>query len=375
MTADLFADVLPVADAVLYEGYVLYPYRASSIKNRIRWTFGGIYPRTYSHAQSGADRCRASTQCLVLGGLSALTVEVRCLELLSISNDAADAARPCSFRHDFGTLASLVGTSIERAFSSERLHGSLELRVRALQDDLFQVSLTLQNESNCPALERAQALADTLVAAHLLLAVQGGELVSLLEPPEGLEAAARSCEQQGLWPVLAGRKGRRDRMLASPIILYDYPEIAPESRADSCDATEIDEILLLRVLTLSDAEKAELRAGDARGRAILARAEALSGDEQLRLHGRLQKPTFEAGIRVGERVLLRPKARADIFDIALAGRSATVRAVDRDFEDRVHVSVTVDDDPGADLGMQGLPGHRFFFFLDEVERLGEAGTP
>jgi hypothetical protein len=176
--------------------------------------------------------------------------------------------------------------------------------------------------------------------------------------------------------VLAGKKGTRNQLFASPIILYDYPEIASESRADSCDATEIDEILLLRVLTLSDAEKLELATGDTRSRAILARAEALSQDELLRLHGRLQQaPSAPRAVAVGERVRLRPKARADIFDLALAGRIATVRAVERDFEDRVHVSVTVDDDPGADLGIAGLPGHRFFFFSDEIERLEDGGAP
>jgi hypothetical protein len=248
----------------------------------------------------------------------------------------------------------------------------LELRVETLANEQFKLGLRLRNESECPTVERDQALPETLLAAHLLLGLEGGQFVSQIDPPAAHRAAAEACIQRGLWPVLAGIAGRVDRLLASPIILYDYPEIAPESRADSCDATEIDEILLLRVLTLSDAEKAELRGGDPRACRILERAEALSGEEQLRLHGRLRKPTVQgSAIGVGERVRLRPKARADIFDLALAGRSATVRAVERDFEDRVHLSVTVDDDPGADLGVQGWPGHRFFFFLDEVERLGE----
>jgi hypothetical protein len=114
--------------------------------------------------------------------------------------------------------------------------------------------------------------------------------------------------------------------------------------------------------------------GDSRARAVLARAEALTADELFRLHGRLEKPSPHA-IGVGERVRLRPKSRADIFDLALAGKIATVRAIERDFEDRVHFSVTVDDDPGADFGVQGLPGHRFFFHADEVERLEERGAP
>ena len=367
----LFDDVRPVADAVLYEGYTLYPYRASSLKNRVRWNFGGVYPRTYSHAQSGADHCQASTQCLVVGARSELTIEARFLEQLQLcAGEDIERAHARSYRREFGALATLAGGAVETGFSCGRLHASLELQVTALEPAVFRIGAVLRNESNSPAVERAAALADTLLAAHLLLAVRGGEFVSQLDPPHALREVSRSCEQGGLWPVLAGKKGQREHVLASPIILYDYPEIAPESSGDSCDGTEIDEILLLRVLTLSDAEKAELRQGDARARAILERAEALSGDEQLRLHGRLQpSPARTGAIRVGERVQLRPKARADIFDIALAGRIATVRAVERDFEDRVHVSVTVDDDPGADLGEQGLPGHRFYFFEDELERL------
>ena len=370
----LFDDVLPVADAVLYEGYALYPYRESSLKNRVRWNFGGVYPRTYSHAQSGSDHCEASTQCLIIGAQSQLTIEARFLEQLERgAKEGVEAARPRSFRREFGNLTALAGCTALAAFSCGRLHASLELRVQALEASVFRIHAVLRNESNCPAVERSDALADTLLAAHLLLAVRGGEFVSQLDPPTELGSVSRACQQGGLWPVLAGDKTRRDRVLASPIILYDYPQIAPESRADSCDATEIDEILLLRVLTLSDAEKAELRQGDARCRAILARAEALSADELLRLHGRLHRPAPDtsSALRAGQRVRLRPKARADIFDIALAGRVATVRAVERDFEDRVHVSVTVDDDPGADLGTLGLPGHRFYFFLDEVEPLGE----
>jgi hypothetical protein len=371
-----FDDILPIADAVLYEGYVLYPYRASSLKNQVRWTFGGVYPRAYSEAQTGADRCQATTECLVRGAHAELVIEARFLELLEQhAGSTREEAAPLSFRSEPGKLGALVGTCFECAVNRGRLRACLEVRAERLGSEIFRVQATLSNESDNLALDRSAALPDTLVAAHLLLGVSDGQFVSLQGPPAELSAAARACEQRGLWPVLAGKPGSLDKMLASPIILADYPEIAPESRADSCDATEIDEILLLRVLTLSEAEKCELRQGDPRARAILERAEALSGAELLRLHGRLRGPSpVSSAIAVGERVRLRPKARADIFDLALAGRVATVRAVERDFEDRVHLSVTVDDDPGADLGMAGFPGHRFFFFVDEVERLDAGGA-
>ena len=73
------------------------------------------------------------------------------------------------------------------------------------------------------------------------------------------------------WPVLAGTPGERDVMLSSPIILYDYPALAPESPGPFCDSTEIDELLTLRVMTLTDEEKNEARATDERARAIIDR--------------------------------------------------------------------------------------------------------
>lgn len=376
MNDDYFAPLLPVADAIMYEGYVLYPYRASTNKERIRWNFGGVYPRAYSEAQTGADRWEVGCECIAIGAAGNLCIEIRFLELIEPLGAELESARARAHRRTFGTLAELSGSAIEYAFGTGRMRGCLELQLQPLGADQFKLSLRLRNESAAIGIQREQALRDTLLAAHLLLGIDHGRFVSLLDPPADLREQCSSCVQHGLWPVLAGNEDRSDRLFASPIILYDYPEIAPESRADSYDATEIDEILLLRVLTLSDAEKSELRRGDPRARQILERAEALSNEEQLRLHGRLQKPAKAAGlaIRVGERVRLRPKARADIFDLALAGKRATVRAIDRDFEDRVHLSVTVDDDPGADLGVQGIPGHRFFFFLDEVERLQEGGT-
>jgi hypothetical protein len=76
-----------------------------------------------------------------------------------------------------------------------------------------------------------------------------------------------------------------------------------------------------------------------------------------------------AEVREGDRVRLAPDGRADIMDIALAGRAATIEAIEQDFEGRVYLAVTVDDDPGKDLGLLRQPGHRFFFRAEEVEPL------
>ncbi|HEY4310268.1 MAG TPA: hypothetical protein VGN12_12530 [Pirellulales bacterium] len=72
-------------------------------------------------------------------------------------------------------------------------------------------------------------------------------------------------------------------------------------------------------------------------------------------------------LRLGDRVRIRPRARADIFDMALAGKSATIDSIEQDFENRVYLALTIDDDPGADLGQARMIGHRFFFAPEEVE--------
>ena len=195
-------------------------------------------------------------------------------------------------------------------------------------------------------------------------------------------------------------------MLSSPIILYDYPQIAPESPGDLFDATEIDEILTLRILTLTEDEKRAMSDVDDRARALLERTESLAREQLMGLHGTirglrpisdtshgrpdadpdrgrpmdLQNPWEEsppierirvAGVeyRLGDRVRIWPLGDADIFDMALKGKTATISAIEQDYEDRVHLAVTVDDDPGQDLGLEGKPGHRFFFRPEEVEPL------
>ena len=180
-------------------------------------------------------------------------------------------------------------------------------------------------------------------------------------------------------------------MLASPIILYDYPQVAPESPGDFFDGTEIDEMLTLRILTLTDDEKRAMAAVDERARALLERTESLAREQMLRLHGTIRTPEEEARmdswdpeadrrrlecvhvgpceIRQGDRVRLRPRGRADILDLALAGKTAIVEAIEQDYDGRVYLAVLVDDDPGKDLGALRQPGHRFFFQPEEVEAI------
>src|SRR3954454_17507673 len=122
---------------------------------------------------------------------------------------------------------------------------------------------------------REEALLRSFVSTHTLLGVRGGEFVSLIDPPLPWRDAAAGCRNVGTWPVLVGEEGQKDAMLSSPIILYDYPLVAPESPGDLFDCTEIDEILTLRILTLTEEERREMSAVDGRARALLERTEAL----------------------------------------------------------------------------------------------------
>jgi hydrogenase maturation protease len=218
------------------------------------------------------------------------------------------------------------------------------------------------------------------LSAHLVLRVTDGAFVSLTDPPADLSADAAACHNVGLWPVLVGTEGDRDTILASPIILYDYPQIAPESPGLLFDSGEIDQLLLLNTLALTDAEKQEVRGTDPRARDILDRAEAMTSHDFAGLHGVMREIALLAEetppasvvvngteLRPGAHVRLHPHPGGDIFDLALDGRLAIVEAIEQDFDERVHLAVTLPDDPGRDLGMDRMPGHRFFFSPDEVE--------
>ena len=332
-----------VADAVLYEGYMLYPYRPSSVKNRQRWTFGGVYPRAYAESQSGADAWEARTECLLAAPPDAtLTVRVRFLHLLERQPGELTpplTAWPASGEPSFRPIPLLqIGDRSYPAWQEatereerieglsparlpeqpivlplriaagrtlqplagpdgtlvgvltrvhERIDGEIEVAARGLEPDLFRVTVSVRNESalDKAASDRESALRHTLISTHVILHVAGGAFVSLLDPPPRWRDDAAACRNVGLWPVLAGEEGGDETVLASPIILYDHPEVAPESPGDLFDATEIDEILTLRILTLTEDEKREMIAADDRAQAMLERTEALANDQLLGLHG------------------------------------------------------------------------------------------
>jgi hypothetical protein len=327
-----------IANAVLYEGFLLYPYRKSSVKNVHRWHFGTLGPA------GGSDPSTMQTQCLVeAGAQTAIEAKIRFLQ--------GDAERELE----------ITARPSRVTFSFEPIEGAVEVEHERVSEELLRLTIRILNTGS----------AGLMLSTHTMLALTGGAFLSLLDPPDQYREAARGCRNIGAWPVLAGREGEHSIMLSSPIILYDYPQIAPESAGDFYDGTEIDEMLTLRVLTLSDEEKQELRDGGDRSRAILERTEMLPPEQMGKLHGAIRNLRRAAKLqfREGDRVRLHPRKKADIFDIALDGKIAIVESVERDFEDRVHVAVTVEDDPGRDFGVDRQIAHRFFFSPEEVELL------
>ncbi|HXN82075.1 MAG TPA: hypothetical protein VN883_06320 [Myxococcales bacterium] len=400
-----------IARAVLYEGFLLYPYRPSAAKNRRRWTFGALYPPAF-HRENG-DACAMQTECLVRGSPTA-RVEVR-VRFLHLQPEAR--AQP-----EAGSLPEAAQDAVEREVAVPELalqrliaaparidfsfpapapapggapvRGRIDVRCEALPGELFRLAVAIENEAALDdARDREAALLRAFVSTHTLLGVREGEFVSLLEPPEAARGAAAACRNVGTWPVLVGKAGARDAMLSSPIILYDYPAIAEQSPGDLFDSTEIDEILSLRILTLTDEEKRQMREAHPRARALLERTEALTPEQLMALHGTLRslEPQPDDGppwddphpakdaralsggkdLLPGHRVRLRPRPGGDVFDLLLAGKTATIGSIEQDYEGHVFLSLTIDDDPGQDLGAQGKPGHRFFFRPEEVEPLGQ----
>jgi hypothetical protein len=350
----VFDRALAVADAVLYEGYLLYPYRRSSAKNRVRWQFGVLTPRTWAEGRGLTDTGVAGsaegwwqrTECLLAPERGPADAVVRGrLRFLQVVNRSVEERLPDGDHRPTGELA--AGSRLALGFD-EAMPRDFDLCVRladvldreraidvyapggedteTLTDDsgrpvgrtllrrwpvrasvrlsarrcgtaspLFRLRMRVENtdETTPPETPREEALRRSLIATHALLAASGASFVSLLEPPGWAEAEARACENVHTFPVLAGEPGGRDLVLSSPILLYDHPRIAPESPGDLHDAAEVDEILSLRTLTLTDEEKREARATDPRSAAIVDRVDAMPPEVMSRLHGTF-RPAEEA---------------------------------------------------------------------------------
>ena len=445
---DRFSVARAVADAVLYEGYVLYPYRSSARKNQMRWQFGVLAPPSYAVAEC-SERAAMRTEVVVDPGADAvLSVRIRCLQVqhreveaagpdgtfLPIDGLAVDGATWVAWdeavEHEvdldpvcllpLGDRLAVAAVELPAGDEIELLHSAAgELVGRAVRrrervdalvqvgaqwaegtGALLKVTIRVENTTDWsePDGERDAAMRRSLVAVHTLLAIDDGAFVSLLDPPPYAVTAVNGCVNEGTFPVLVGEDDATDLVLSSPIILYDHPAVAPESQGDFCDATEIDEILALRVLTLTDDEKAEARGTDPRSAAIIDRCDDMAPEAWERLHGTVRAiggssaqseplPWWDPGVDgevdpstdtawiggvevgKGSRVRLRPSRRADAHDLFLAGQTATVAGIFHDVDGADHVAVTLDDDPASE--MFEWQRRYLYFHPDEVEVLDD----
>ncbi len=344
-----------IAKAVLYEGYMLYPYRPTATKNAQRFNFGVAYPRAYSEAQSGADSWFLRTETALEGGAETqIEIVVRFLHLRSrvvgrfeTPLEKFDPTVPPDFRIvdrltlggkvyrpwedaverevrlPVWPLGELTGAPREHRFSfpanretvgladpegriagvlvntQESVRGRVAVSARAADEACHTLAVEVQNGASFSGEgdSRQEALKRSLVSTHTILGVRRGRFVSLLDPPERLRMVVQTCRNVGTWPVMVGEPGETDCMLSSPITLYDYPQIAPETNWDLFDGTEIDELLSLRILTLTDEEKREMRDSDERARRILDQVEEMDTDQLMKLHGTLRqlRPVGEDG--------------------------------------------------------------------------------
>jgi len=415
----------------------------------MRWQFGVLVPRAYSTPL--AEPWFMQTEVLVEPrGEPSLEILVRTLQLQArtVEERAGDTFMPVrsmqvngkehtsweeavpqelSFRYAYspdepqtqqpiaigdycaaqplgGAAGSPAGRVIRRRWAQNGM-----LRIWAQRaGHLVKFRVRIENHSQpgadgeSTAIQRAVALRTSFLSTHALLRVQDGDFVSLLDPPPAAVDAAKACENVHAWPVMVaapGDKSSRTLMLASPIILYDYPDVAAESEGDKFDGTEIDELLNLSVLGLTDAEKRQARDTDELAGAIVDRADLMAPEHFAKLHGALRYlessgqrheggngggvsalgeladevpgggHVMVAGRKVakGSRVRLRPKRRADVWDTFLEGRTALVAGVFEDLEAQHYVAVTVDDDPASD--MHEWYGRYLYFYPNEIEPL------
>uniref|UniRef100_UPI0015F09F3F hypothetical protein n=1 Tax=Amycolatopsis pittospori TaxID=2749434 RepID=UPI0015F09F3F len=380
-----------VADAVLYEGYLLYPYRASAAKNQVRWQWGVLMPESYAGDEIGEHACAQAELIAEPPAQGVLHLRLRFLQLQKRVVETSDEPVPSltvddveyttwdeAVEREFETVLPfsvlLRGTAVPFQVDGGEdvepivgrddarlvrrragLRGELRIQGHALPGPFGGVKLRVRvhNRSHWDVggAGRNEALAHAMIAAHVLLSIPDGAFLSLTDPPEWASLVTKECVNERLWPVLVGR----DTVLCSPIILSDHPEIAEQSQGPLYDGLEIDEILTLRTMTLTDEEKRQARATDARAAEIIDRVDGMPPELLDRLHGTIrylrtitgeepvdvsvvtEPPWWDpeadasmspetdtvtvAGVAIGKgsRVRLRPVKRADAHDMFLAG--------------------------------------------------------
>jgi hypothetical protein len=382
------AELERLVDALLYEGYALYPYTPGTTKNATPTPFGIIYPPAYAERNpSTFDRSRV--ECVLDPDEDA---EVRgAVRFLQAAGERHEAAAR-SLDLEPVRLTALLdggGAPVEFEFDgARRVTGRARIRAEEVPErGLVKLMLCVHNATPLAAdeveeMDRREALGASLLSTQIVAEVEGGRFISPLEREGAAGEAAGRCRNENTWPVLAGADDAA--VLGAPIFLPDHPRMAPESLGSLFDATEIEEALLLHVQALSEGERQAIAGQDPAVRDMVERADSATPEEIVRLHGRLEPadpgPPPEPGhpnpgedelsaagqtFRKGGKVVLRPAVERDVYDKLLDGRTATIERIYRDYEDAVHIAVTVDGSAEQELYRE--TGRYLFFKPGEVE--------
>ena len=382
MSTVLDAGVERLLSTLLYEGYALYPYTPGATKNATPTPFGIVYPPVYA-AGGGHTFDHARMQLVLEPGAPDAPVG----GAVAFLEPSGERHQGIPRRLELGPLALdelIAAGGVTIPFAFDAVEGRARLAATQLEGGLVRVALCVHNLTVVTeGLDRAGALRSSLLSTHLVARAPGSRFASPVAPGPSAAAAVRTCDHANIFPVLA--TAADDTVLGATIVLPDHPQIAPESHGDLFDATEIEEALLLHVLALSDGERAAIAEQDPKVREMIARAEAAGPEEIARLRGRVTVtdlppahrlgPADVAGepqivvdgitYRRGATVVLRPGFGRAPQDSVWADRRATIERIYRDYEDGVHIAVTVDDDPGQEL-MRDI-GRYLYFKPAEVE--------
>jgi len=386
-----------LVSSLLYEGYALYPYTPGATKNATPTPFGIVYPPAYADGLATTfDHLRL--ECVLVAEPEAeLRATVRFLQASGERHQARER------RLELGpaTVGDLADDGVGETFAfdgTSEVRGRVRMRCEPLDEpQLWRVRACVHNTTEARAdLERSDALVASLLSTHVVIECSPGRFVSPLEREGRAGDAVAEARSANTFPVLVSPAD--DAILGATIVLPDHPRMAPESLGNLFDNTEIEEALLLHVKALSEGEREAIAAQDPAVREMVARAEQVTPEEMLTLHGRLEledpgpntapqqrrslgyasepepghpnpgEPELVLdGVRFrkGAKVVLRPGTERDVLDRMLDGRTATIERLYLDYEDGAHIAVTVDDDPAQELFRE--TGRYLFFRAGEVE--------
>jgi hypothetical protein len=351
-----------LVDSLLFEGYALYPYTPGATKNATPTPFGIVYPSDYAQHETHAFD-RMQMQFIVEIG-AIVSAEVRFLQA------SGEKHRAVERRVQLGVAPSTG------SFDFDDIEGVAVIDAERLPDGRDRITVKVENHTPLTEEEatgdRKDALLKSMLSTHLLARTENG--AKIVSPLERGDDGVAGCCQVNTWPVLATPGD--DAILAPTFMLPEHPEIAPESVNDFFDNTEIEEALVLHIQALSEQEREEIAAQDPKVREMLARADATTPQQLMDLHGRvrIEDPPGEREVTIdgvtykrGDKVIVRPAESNDVYDKMLDGRRATIHRLFMRVDDRLHLGVTIDDDPMQEI--LGESGRFLFFFSDEVEVL------